>query len=205
MCVVNMTEPLCLFHVNRIYKLQNMVFIWRYQFMDRFLYPRFTLHFRKPGWHLLSVTWVIGLAAGFFVSSFANSSFFHLMRSAILCKVSIVSLLLSTSLPFFFSVFAFYSKQQWLIVPACFVKAFLFSIIAHGLLFSYGTTGWLFVVFLLFCDICTIPLLWLFWLCHLNKDEALRILDFVCFCGICICVVGIYYYWIVPFLANHII
>ena len=173
--------------------------------MDRFLYPRVALYLRKPGQHLLCVTWLIGLSAGIFVSSLASSSFYLLMRSAVFCKVSIVSLLLSTFLPFFFSAYALSANQQWLIVPVCFIKAFLFSAIACGLLFSYGTAGWLLVVFLLFCDICTIPLLWLFWFCHLDQDKTLHILDFTCFGGTCVCVVGMYYYWITPYIANHII
>lgn len=173
--------------------------------MGRFLYPRFTLSLRKPGCHLLAGIWALGLAAGIFVASFASSSYYLLMRSAIFCKVSIVSLLLSTSLPFLFSAYAFSFNRQWLIIPACFTKAFLFSTIACGLLLSHRTAGWLFVIFLLFCDICTIPLLWLFWLNHIGADKDSAMFDFVCFCGIAIFVAGLYYYWIVPFVANHII
>lgn len=173
--------------------------------MDRFLHPSFPLHLRKPGRHLLAVTWVLGLTVGIFVALFASSSFFLLMRSAIFCKVSIVSLLLSTSLPFFISAYAVFINQPWLIVPVCFIKAFLLSVIACGLLISYHTAGWLLIIVLLFCDICTVPLIWLFWMNHISLDKPLIGLDFICFCGIDICVVGIYYYWIVPFVANHII
>lgn len=172
--------------------------------MDRFLYPGFKFGLRKPGQHLLAAAWLLGLSAGIFVAIHASSSFFLLMRSAIFCKVSIVCLLLSGSLPFLFSAYAFSFNQDWLVIPVCFLKAFLFSSVACGLLLSYHIIGWFLVIYLLFCDICTFPPLWLFWLNHFHRNKPVSILDVLCVCGVHIFVVAVYSCWISPFASNHI-
>jgi hypothetical protein len=172
--------------------------------MDRFLYPGFKFGLRKPGQHLLAAAWLLGLSAGIFVAIHASTSFFLLMRSAIFCKVSIVCLLLSGSLPFLLSAYAFSFNQDWLVIPVCFLKAFLFSSVACGLLLSYHIIGWFLVIYLLFCDICTFPPLWLFWLNHFNQHKPVSILDVLCVCGVHIFVVAVYSCWISPFASNHI-
>ena len=172
--------------------------------MDRFLYPGFKFGLRKPGQHLLATAWLLGLSAGIFVAIHASSSFFLLMRSAIFCKVSIVCLLLSGSLPFLLSAYAFSFNQDWLVIPVCFLKAFLFSSVACGLLLSYHIIGWFLVIYLLFCDICTFPPLWLFWLNHFHRNKSVSILDILCVCGVHIFVVAVYSCWISPFASNHI-
>ena len=172
--------------------------------MDRFLYPGFKFGLRKPGQHLLAAAWLLGLSAGIFVAIHASTSFFLLMRSAIFCKVSIVCLLLSGSFPFLLSAYAYSFNQDWLVIPVCFLKAFLFSSVACGLLLSYHIIGWFLVIYLLFCDICTFPPLWLFWLNHFHRNKPVSILDVLCVCGVHIFVVAVYSCWISPFASNHI-
>lgn len=131
--------------------------------MDRFL------NFNLPTWRckgpkvILACAWIAGFAGGIFCSFCASNSLFPTMRAAVSGCVSIHGLLSVVLLPLLFSAFAVYISQPWLLIPLAFIKTFVFSFLAVGIMAAYGSAGWLVRSLLMFSDGLMLPVLWWYW------------------------------------------
>lgn len=132
--------------------------------MDRFLHLNLSHFWCKGGRRILAFFWFSGLLLGLLVTIYAGDSFLPMMRTAVLCRVSISGLLFAILLPFLLSALAVFASQPWLIGLIAFSKSFLFMLLAAGVSLAYGTGGWLVRILFMFGDICSLPLLWFFWL-----------------------------------------
>jgi len=142
--------------------------------MDLFFRPGFVAPRCKETVFSLACFYFVGLILGGCMFYVAGDSFRSLMRAADYSRMSIVCLLPVLLLPFLFSAFAVYIHQSWLLAPICFLKAFFFAFVYVGFSVSFADAGWLVRFFLMFSDIATLPLLWLFWLRVLSEDFRFR-------------------------------
>lgn len=148
----------------------------------------------------LCVVFSAGLGALFAAS--AGDIYFHLMRKAPSCFVSIVGSAVTVLLPFLVSVFIITHSKPWLAYLICGIHIFLISSSCYAILRTFGTAGWLLQGMMQFPDICLTPvLIWLFVL-RLSGKCSRR----VCVCCILFAVaIGMIDYCVIsPFLANLI-
>lgn len=142
----------------------------RFTAMDRFLSLNLSAPRCKCSEGLLACAWIFGLISGIFFSFSAGDSFFSLMRSAADGRVSICGLLSTILLPLLLSAFAVFISKPRLFIPIAFVKALAFAYCGIGVWLAFGSAGWLFRCFLMFSDICMLPVLWWFWIRNLGTD-----------------------------------
>lgn len=120
----------------------------------------------------LSWIWLAGLLLGsvatFFFRIFISSLLPALMR--IYCSVPIK--LLFTLLPFLLSAFVVYSSHFGWVFLICGAKAVCFAICSSVLCLHYGQAGWLARWLLMFSDVCTLPLLFLYWTQSVTGGET---------------------------------
>lgn len=131
--------------------------------MARFLYHFFSSLRRKVSTIILALFWIFGLVLGCCFHLSCGSSTVSMMCGALDGTVSIVSLLSVILFPFLLSALAVFFFKPSLLPIIAFCKAFSLAFVAAGLLSAYGSAGWLAQLLLMFSDICTTPLLWLFW------------------------------------------
>lgn len=139
------------------------------------------MHFRicvqSPLWWrraclvFLALFWCAGIFLGIYAASSVGYSFLPLMRAAIVRRVSIVALFAVLLLPFLLSAFVIFFSQPWLLLLFSFFKAFSFGFCCSAAQLSFGSAGWLVCLLLLFSDICTLPVLYWFWVRHISGDK----------------------------------
>ena len=132
----------------------------------------FTSVIRRASAVILAFTLICGSAFGAFLSTQTEHASLSLMHTAAESGVSIVSLLCVVLLPFLFTVFAVYIRRFWLVIPICFWKVFSFAYLYCAVLFSYGSSGWLVGILLMFSDILALPVLCWFWMRVLRSGRA---------------------------------
>lgn len=172
--------------------------------MDRFLFTQFPAFRCKESTFHLACVWVLGLVSGSIFSFSTSGSLVSLMRRAISCPVSIISLLSALALPLLFSAFAVYISQPKLLSPIAFSKAFLFSYLSFGLLAAFGSAGWLIHFLFMFGDILSLPLLWSFWLKSLSDIRVSAPGGSVPVWIMLLIIGAVEYRFVSPFLANLI-
>ena len=121
------------------------------------------LHCRNP-LILFSLVWTFGLLSGSASALCSDDSLSSTMLAALDCSLSISGLLGALFLPLLLTAFAVFISQPFLVLPAIFLKAFLFSFVGTGVLCAYQASGWLARGFLMFSDILTLPVLWWIWM-----------------------------------------
>ena len=127
----------------------------------------------------LALCYCAGLLMGSIVAAQAQESIASWMRTAEFQRVSIVSLLSVTCLHFLISAAAVLIAQVRLFYPVCFLKAFSFGFCAGGVYLVFGSAGWLVCGLLLFTDLCSMPLLYLFWQRYIDGSRRLVLTDAV--------------------------
>lgn len=172
--------------------------------MPSFLHERQSLFWRKSNRSLLAFFWIIGLVLGIIFGWFTNVSRISLMRRLSASSVSIVGLLCVTALPFLLSAFVFFISQPWMLMPICFVKAFLFSYVSLTVFQEWYSAGWLIWSLLLFSDCTTAPLLYLFWLRWISGEREISKTELFCVLSVVILISCVDFCIISPFGA-HII
>ena len=128
----------------------------------------FSLASRRFPVVILALCWVCGLCAGTYIAFRADSSFFSLMRPVLSEPVSIVSLLNAQLLPVFLSAVAVLTSRRWLFYPIAHAEAFLLSYVGMGVLLSFGYSGWLPALLLLFSGCIGITVILWFWISSLE-------------------------------------
>lgn len=136
--------------------------------MVRFFHARFFSPSRKVNVIVLAFTLISGYALGSFFATGVSDSAVSLMRTAIVCRVSIVCLLPVILLPFLFTAFAVSIHRLWLFIPLAFCRAAAFGYLASIILCAFGSSGWLIFSLFLFSDFISMPLLCWFWIRSLN-------------------------------------
>ena len=150
---------------------------------------------------VLAFVLLMGFLLGGFCSGFADPSFFQLMRTAAMTRVSIVYLIPVLLLPMIFSALAVYIGRIWLLFPLAFLKAFLFSYLSSGIRVFYPDSGRLFGLLLMWTDYLTMPVLCWFWF-RCIADQRLNV-HFAA--GILLLVLGIGFFdfrVVSPFLVS---
>ena len=117
---------------------------------------------------ILAACWICGLLCGVFYYSSSLPDIIPLMHRTVSCSASIVGLLNAALIPFLLSALFMAVSRPWMVAGICFVKAFLFSFVSMGCLIAFGSGGWLFRFFLLFCDCVVSPVLYWYWLRHIS-------------------------------------
>ena len=120
--------------------------------MARFLHSVVSFTRRRHIKLLLALSWLLGLGAGGLFFRYAGEPMISLMPLAASSQLSIVSLFLSTSLPFLLCAYFAHCHKPRLVMMVCFGKAFAYGFVLCGILAAYGTYGWLIRLLLLFTD-----------------------------------------------------
>lgn len=124
------------------------------------------------GASLLMIIWLLGLLVGVVFAVRVVSNRASLL--SLLCEVSLTTpckyvLLI---LPFLLSATAvFFSHPRWLYC-ICGIQAVLFSVSATLLCLCFGQAGWLAYWLFLFCNACSLPFLYCYWLRNLSGDNS---------------------------------
>lgn len=159
---------------------------------------------RKHYWFLLALSWITGLIFGVMLFLCDSHFFAVLMRGAADCSVSIVGMFHTVLLPFLFSALAVVLFGSVSLLPICWFKAFFFSCVSLGIWFSYGCTGRLSVLLLMFADVGTTVLLYILWLRLLSGKYRSLTADTFLFCILSIAWGIVNYCIISPFLVSLI-
>lgn len=123
------------------------------------LQSRQTTHFYQ--W-LLAAFWFSGLLSGFFFFQKTMPVFFSLMRGSSFSSVSIVGLILSSLLPFLICGFSALYFRPILFFSVCFFKTFFFVFVSSAMILRYCPGSWLIQRFVMFHDILSFPVLYIF-------------------------------------------
>ena len=118
--------------------------------MARFLHSFDTFTLRKFPKMFLALSWLLGLGLGGLAFRYAGEPMLSLMPLAVNSQLSIVSLFLSTSLPFLLCAFSAHFIHPRLVMLVCFVKATLYGFAICGVDAAFGDSGWLIRLLLLF-------------------------------------------------------
>ncbi len=141
--------------------------------MARFLHHDFSLWRRKDEPIFLAFGWFFGLVLGVSLSQYACDISASLMRMALHSPVSIVSLACVTLFPLFISALAVFISQHWLLPLIVATKGFSFSFVLSATMQAYGSASWLAYPLIAFSQVCSVPLLWVFWLRYCARERAI--------------------------------
>ena len=120
----------------------------------------------KAGTALLACAFLSGFLAGFPVSAGSRAVFVaDLLAPAYSAGISAW---IPPLLPLLFSAFAIYAKRPVLLIPIAFWKALLFSSTAFGAVCAWGSAGWILSSLMMFSSFCSLPVLWWYWLRHID-------------------------------------
>ena len=144
-----------------------------------------TVILRKACKLLLAFCYCFGLLSGALLASGTGSDVLSTMRTAPFARVSIMSLITVTSLPFLIAAIAVYLSRLRLLYFICTAKAFLFGYCMMCVSIGFGSAGWLVRGLLLFTEILLQPLLILFCIRHLEGEKRHLWGEFGC----CLCLV----------------
>ena len=137
------------------------------------------LSFRRRSTYswLLAFFWIAGLITGIFLALRIDASVISFIYAAVHRPASIVSLLLTTSLPFLFSAIAVFISKPGLLPVFAFSKTAAFSLVSLMTLRTFGTAGWMIRCMVMFADICTLPFFYSFCQRHICGSSHLSIFD----------------------------
>ena len=149
----------------------------------------------------LIFSWIFGFFTGLIFARIAGDSSYSLMRLATLTQVSIVSLLSMLALPVLVTDLIVRCHLLFFIYPVAFMKAVVYSYCSTCVLLTFGASGWLIRILLVFTDsaMCVVLLFW--WSSLLSGRIASRYIT----AGICtfaICFGALDYFCISPFLLD---
>lgn len=159
---------------------------------------------RKHHQILLALSWCTGMVCGILLFVYDSGSLLSLMRSSVICSVSIVGLIYTVMLPFLFSAFAVLLFGAASLLLICFMKACFFSFVSFGIYYSFGSAGWLISGLLMLTDAVTSVLLYVFWLRILSGRCRSPFWDTLLFCLFGVIFGSIDHCIISPFLVSLI-
>ena len=152
---------------------------------------------------VLAAFFFLGHFLGVWFSGLASEHLSSAMRTVVSSRVSIIGLLSSVVLPFLISAFAVFLGRPVLLFPIAFWKAFLFSYLGFGLNTAWGSAGWLISPLVMFGSLCSMPVLYWYWLRGI-RGHRFEIGLFGLILGLLLLILAVDYYLIVPFVAGLI-
>ena len=170
--------------------------------MARFLHLEFTKFARRIGVVFLALSWCFGLFSGLLIFHNSGASIASLMGMAVSSHVSFFGTLIPFLLPFLLSAIAVYLSLYWLLPVICFCKACLFAYVSCGLIFSFGSAGWLVQVLFMLTDMCFSAALLIFWQRHISVRRGLSAREIILFLLVGIALAGADYLAVSPFLRG---
>ena len=153
---------------------------------------------------LLAFSWFLGTLLGIPAALAANNFLVPMMCQSVQCSVSIPDLLAVTVVPFLLSAFAVSLSEPWLLLIISTFKAFNFSFCACGVRLAFGQSSWLVRFLFLFSDYLLVPLLYLYWVRHIQGQAVRRTWELYCCIGASLVISGIDCFIVAPFLASLI-
>lgn len=164
--------------------------------------PDLLIWWKKHSPRLLAMSWVSGMLLGGIAAASAGDYLVSLMRQGAVCSASISGLLAAVLLPFLLSAFAVYLHEPWLLLIISAFKAFGFGFCAFAVGLAFGQSSWLVRFLFLFSDVSLMPVLYLYWLRHIQPDVSHRPWEIPgCVC-IALLLGWIDYCYIAPFLVS---
>lgn len=142
--------------------------------MARFLHPQDIFTVSKFDKAILAFLWTFGLGFGAVVFESTGSYLISQIPLAAKVQPSLFGLLVTASLPFWFSAFLVYLAWPRGLYGLCFIKAFLFAYISQAVFQGFDSAGWLIRWLLLFTDICGSAVLYRYWHHHIAGARAFR-------------------------------
>ena len=136
--------------------------------MKRPQYFHLSAPVRKSAAVILALCFVSGLLAGAMLC-IQSRDLFSGIRSGFSQSAGF-SAFIPTMLPLLASGLAVYAKQPVLLLPVAFWKALSFSYVASGVIFAWGSAGWLVGGLTLFGSFCSLSILWWYWLRHITGE-----------------------------------
>lgn len=161
-----------------------------------------TIWWRKTAVRLLAISWCLGIILGYLAAVSAKSVISDVVQRCVNADLSVVGVLAVTVLPFLMSAFAVSFSEPWLLLIYSTYKAFSFSFSGWGVCLAYGQSGWLVLFLFLFSDLFVIPLLYLYWLRHIQGDIAPTAWELPLFLSAALLVGAVDYCFIAPFLTS---
>ena len=156
--------------------------------------------YMKQFGYVAVLPWLLGLLLGSFLFYLFGGFFTSLMRTAVICPVSIVASLTGVFFPFLISLyFLRYHRRLWLYI-LCFLKAVCFSVSFIALSTAFGSAGWLVRALFLFSD--TVSCILLLNLCVRIRQQGSNSNSALLQCAVCLVTVFIDYMYISPFLCG---
>ena len=120
---------------------------------------------------LPTLGWLIGLFLGCQMFQLSDSSFYVLIRSALMQPISLSGLVVSAIIPFVLSASAVYFHEPLMLALFFLIHSAGLSWIGAGILGCFGSAGWLFFWLMLFSQ-CTAGILELW--CWLHSRAGKR-------------------------------
>ena len=170
--------------------------------MARLLHRFFPKYTRKSATTFLAFCWISGFLLGLTLSVSAGGFSASQMRSAATGSVSIVSLLGTCLLPFLISAIAVYLSKPGFLFPLAFLRAAVFAFVSMGITVSFGSSGWLFYHLLMFCDIGSMVLLYLYMLRHIDGLRRFSLSGSIPYIAALFFISSFDYCIVAPFLAQ---
>lgn len=127
------------------------------------------------------------------------------MRGCLYDTVSIVCIFSLLCLPFMISLLASFWNVRGLIYLIAFGKAFLFSFVSLGIFLSFGSAGWLVYLMLMFSQMCSLPVLYWFWIYCLNHRQSPSSLEVFSLLSLFFLIASVDSVYVMPFLASLIL
>lgn len=156
----------------------------------------------KSSLWLLMLSWLLGMFFGILAAVASSSFLIPMMRQSVQCSVSIPGLLVATVVPFLISAFAVSLSEPWLLLIISTIKAFSFSFCACGVSLAFGQSSWLVRFLFLFSDHLLIPLMYLYWMRHIQDHAVHRAWELYGYIGVSLLIGGIDCFLVAPFLAS---
>lgn len=153
---------------------------------------------------VLAFFWLSGLLAGVAFYSPAGHILDPWMRGRAFAPVSIRPLLCVTLLPFLFSAFAVFISRPRLIYLVAFSKAFLLGLIGLAVQRCWGSAGWLARWMLCFSSAASGPLLYWYWLRHIDGRREYAFSETALLFSSAAILGSIHFFIIVPLAARLI-
>ena len=116
----------------------------------------------------LAWAFLAGLLAGVLASGGALASF-DIAKDAF-SRVPGISAVIPLLLPMLVSGFAVFVGRPVLLIPTAFWKAFAFAYAGAGIARSWGQAGGLVGGLAMFGSLCSLPVLWWYWLRHIGGE-----------------------------------
>lgn len=159
---------------------------------------------RKFSPWLLAFSWFLGMILGILAASAASEALIPMMYQSVQCSVSSPGLLVAAVVPFLLSAFAVSLSKPQLLLIVSLLKAFSYGYCACGISLTFGQSSWLVRLLFLFSDHILIPMLYLYWVRHIQGCTDRRLSELWCFIAFALLVAGIDCYFVAPFLVTLI-